>query len=85
MIKINASQLSSFEQGLLDIFIKTGVGAVLFILNFASAILTNGSVTIPANFGGAVTLSILTVLVSQLDSYIVDWSAKKEPDTTPLA
>ena len=78
---IKAYNLSSFKQALLDIAIKAGVFLVLLVLDFVSAGLTNGKFQIP---DPVVMLPILTLLVSQLDSYFVAY-AKKENIPVPTS
>ena len=72
-MKLKAFDMSSFGQSLLDIGIKVGVFAVLLLLNFISAALTNGTFQLPYP---AIVLPILTLLVSQLDSFMVDYANK---------
>ena len=78
---INATQLSAFKLALLDIAIKVGVFAALLVLNFITSALTNGSVQLPYT---PITLPALTLVISQLDSYFVDY-AKKENVPVPTA
>lgn len=70
-MKIPAYNFSALGQSLLDILIKVGVAAVIALVNAVIAALTNGAIQLPYE---AVTLPIATLLLSQLDSYLVNWS-----------
>jgi hypothetical protein len=59
---------------LLDILIKAGVAAGLLLLNWLSAALSNGTIQLPY---AALTLPVLTLLISQLDSYFINWQSKE--------
>jgi hypothetical protein len=86
---IKAYLLGNFGQSVLDFGIKMGVGAVIVGLNLLIANLSNGAWSIPENYGGAITLGIISYAVSQLDVYVVAWQAKNDPaatvDTIPPA
>lgn len=73
--KIKAFAMTPLMQSVLDVAIKAGVAMAILLLNALMSALSGGAITIPANFGGAITLSILTLLVSQFDSKFVAWSA----------
>jgi hypothetical protein len=73
MNKIPAYNLTALGQSLLDILIKAGVFAGLLVVNFLSAGLTNGTFQLPY---AAITLPVLTLLLSQCDSYFVAWAEK---------
>lgn len=70
-MKLQAVNYSSFKQSLLDIGIKAAVFVILSLLDFVSAGLSNGSFQLPSP---QITLPILTLLVSQLDSYFVNYA-----------
>jgi hypothetical protein len=70
-MKFDASQLSAIKQSLLDIGIKVGVFAALVVLNYISAGLTNGSINLPP-----LLLGVLSLLVSQADSFFIDYAGK---------
>ncbi len=73
-MKLQAVNLNPLQQSLLDIAIKAGVFLVLLLLNFISAALSNGTFQLP---DAVLTLPILTLLVSQLDSYFVQYANKE--------
>lgn len=77
-MKLPAYNYSALGQSLLDIAIKAAVFAALLLINFVSAALTNGSLQLPY---AAVTLPVLTLIISQLDSYFVAWAEK---DNVPV-
>jgi len=81
MKKLNVSSWSPFEQSLLDIAIKTGVFAVLLVLNFITAGLSGGTIQLPYP---AASLPIATLILSQLDSKFIQW-AKEENVPLPGA
>jgi hypothetical protein len=78
MNKIPAYNLTAFGQSLLDILIKAGVFAGLLLINFLTTALTNGVIQLPYT---AITLPVLTLLLSQCDSYFVAWAEK---DNVPV-
>lgn len=73
---IKAYNFSVFGQGLLDIAIKVGVAAVVLLVNALSSAVTNGSLQLP---DPAISVPVITILLSQLDSYVVAWQAKENP------
>ncbi len=75
MQKIPAYNWSVLGQSLLDIAIKVGVGAVILFVNSVSASLTNGAIQLPYE---AFSLPLVTLLLSQFDSYFVNWSGAKQ-------
>ena len=77
-MKLKAFDYSALGQSLLDIAIKGGVFVALLLLNYVSAGLSGGTWQLPYP---AVTLPVLTILVSQLDSYFVAWAEK---DNVPV-
>ena len=79
MTKLQAVNLSPVAQSLLDIGIKVGVGAVILLLDYVTTALSNGSVTLPYP---QLSIPLLTLLVSQLDSFVVEY-AKKEDIPVP--
>ena len=79
MTKLQAVNLSPVAQSLLDIGIKVGVGAVILLLDYVTTALSNGSVTLPYP---QLSIPLLTLLVSQLDSFVVEY-AKKEDISVP--
>lgn len=76
-MKFDATQLSAFEAAALDILVKVLVFAILLVLNVVSKALTTLSLPDPA-----ITLPLATLLVSQFDSYFIDY-AKKENVPVP--
>lgn len=81
MNKLKAYNLGSLGASLLDIGIKVGVFAVLLLINFVTTALTNGTITLPYP---AILLPVMTLIISQLDSFVVDY-AKKENVPVPQA
>ena len=78
-MKLKAYNFSPIGQALLDIGVKVLVGAVLLLLDYVTTALSNGSITLP---DPAITLPVLTLVISQLDSYVIDY-AKKENIPVP--
>jgi hypothetical protein len=72
-MKLNVTDWSKLGQSLLDL-IKAGVAAGLLLLNWLSAALSNGTIQLPY---AALTLPVLTLLISQLDSYFINWQSKE--------
>lgn len=75
---LKAFQLSSFKQSLLDIAIKVGATAVVALLNAIVTAATNGSLQLP---DAALAVPVLGLVVSQLDSYFVQWTGP-QPQTS---
>jgi hypothetical protein len=78
-MKLKAYNYSALGLSLLDIGIKVCVGAVILLINFVTTALSNGTITLP---DPVITLPVLTLLLSQFDSFVVDY-AKKENIPTP--
>lgn len=76
--KIKAFALTPLMQSVLDVAIKAGVAIAVLLLNALSAALSNGTISIPLNFGGTLTLGVITLIVSQLDSKFIAWSAQHQ-------
>jgi len=81
-MKLQAVNLSPVQQSLLDIAIKAGVFLGLLLLDFISSALSNGTIKLP---DPAITLPILTILVSQLDSYFVKYANDNQIPLPPAA
>ncbi len=79
MQKLPAYNFSALGQALLDIGVKVLVGAVVLLLDYVTTSVTNGTVTLP---DPAITLPVLTLILSQLDSLVIAW-AKKENAPVP--
>lgn len=82
-MKLPVYNWSAFEQSVLDIAIKVGVFCGLIILNVLSSVMTGWQLPDPA-----VTLPVLTLVLSQLDSLFVAWAQKENvpvPPSTPTA
>jgi len=75
MQKLPAYNFSALGQSLLDIGVKVLVGAVLLLLDYVTTALSNGSITLP---DPAITLPVLTLVISQLDSYVIDYTKKQD-------
>jgi hypothetical protein len=78
-MKLKAYNYSALGLSLLDIGIKVCVGAVILLIDFVTTALSNGTITLP---DPVITLPVLTLLLSQFDSFVVDY-AKKENIPTP--
>jgi hypothetical protein len=86
MNKINAFTWPPFIQSLFDIVIKVGAYALVMLLNFVIAGLSNGSIQLPGGAVGVMIASTLALILSQLDSKFVNWSvAHNLPVPTPTA
>ena len=72
---IKAYQWGTLGRVLLDIGIKVGVGAVLLLLDYITTALSSGTITLP---DPAITLPILTILISQLDELVVNYAKKQD-------
>lgn len=69
--KLKGYSYSALGQSILDIAIKVGATAVITLLNGIVAATTNGSIQLPYP---ALLTPLLGLLVSQLDSYFVQWT-----------
>jgi hypothetical protein len=74
-MKLKAYDFTPVGQSLLDIGVKVLVGAVLLLLDYVTTALSNGSITLP---DPAITLPVLTLVISQLDSYVIDYTKKQD-------
>lgn len=70
---IKAYNWSALSQTLFDILLKVAGVAVVALLNFVATGLSNGSIQLPAP---ALTTPILGLIVSQLDTFFVEWNNK---------
>ncbi|MDE2098528.1 MAG: hypothetical protein KGL39_14840 [Patescibacteria group bacterium] len=71
-MKLKAYSYSTLGQSLLDIAIKVGAVAVVTFLNAVATAVSNGGIQIP---GGAFGITLVGLVVSQLDSFFVQWTA----------
>ena len=81
-MKLKVYSLSPVEQSFLDIAIKAGVFLGLLVLNYVSSLLSGGTIQLPY---AAVSLPVLTLIVSQLDSKFVAWSQEFDVPLPPAA
>ena len=82
MQKLPAYNFSALGQVFLDIGVKVLVGAVLLALDYITTALTNGTITLP---DPAITLPVLTLVVSQLDSFVIDYAKKENIPVPPVS
>jgi hypothetical protein len=80
-MKLKAYNFTPIGQALLDIGVKVLVGAVLLLLDYVTTALSNGSITLP---DPAITLPVLTLVISQLDSYVIDYAKKENIPVPPV-
>ena len=69
-MKLKAYNYSATGQAVLDIAIKVGAVAVVAFLNAIATAVSNGSIQIP---GGAFGITLVGLLVSQLDTFFVQY------------
>lgn len=74
-MKLKAYNFSEAGATLLDIGIKVGAAAAILLLDAISSAVTGGTLQLPYP---ALSVPILTLLVSQLDNYFVQYTAPKQ-------